>query len=76
MEEKIREIMQVVFDQDLSEFTVEDIAPKNLPQWDSLAHLNLITSLEQVLEVEFELDDMATMMEGLASILKTLEKYQ
>ena len=75
LEKNVREIVQIILNADLSTFKTADITPQKLPQWDSLVHLNLITSLEQTFEVEFELDDITTMMEGLPSILKIFEKY-
>ena len=67
--------MQIIFNENLSLFPMDDITPEKLPQWDSLTHLNLVTSLEQTFRIEFELDDITTMMEGLPSTLRILEKY-
>ena len=46
MEEKIKQLMADVFLLEISAINV-DTAPDNLPQWDSLAQLNLVTAIEE-----------------------------
>ena len=54
MEEKVRRIMSSVFLVDIEKID-ENASPETLPKWDSLGHLNLITSIEE--EFGITLDD-------------------
>ena len=40
------------------ETVADDSSPATLPQWDSLAHLNLVMALEQKFGVSFTLDEI------------------
>lgn len=61
MEEKIRQIMADVFLVELSEIT-ENTSPDNIAKWDSLAQLNLVTSLEEEFEIVLTEDQIIEML--------------
>jgi len=58
MEERIVEIMKVVF----GETTINvNTIQENMEQWNSLNHLILVSELEEEFNVEFEPDEIAEM---------------
>ena len=70
MEEKIKQIMQQLFE--VPEIT-EDASFTSVEKWDSLNHLNLIQILEQTFSVTFETDEMIEMLD-YKTIVDTLKK--
>lgn len=52
MKEKIREIMSIIFECEPSEVR-EDVAFGAVEMWDSLAHMRLVTALEEEFGVAF-----------------------
>jgi acyl carrier protein len=38
-----------------------DAAPEDVPQWDSLGHMRLVTVLEETFGVQFEVDEITEM---------------
>jgi len=61
MEEKVKKIMSDVFLVDINEIN-NYTSPDNLPQWDSIGHLNLITSLEEEFNIKFNDDQIIQML--------------
>ena len=51
----------------------EHTSQKNLSEWDSLRHLNLIVALEDEFEVSFEPEQIAVMT-SFATIMEELSK--
>ncbi len=45
------------------ESVADDSSPGTLPQWDSLAHLNLIMSLEQEFHVKFTIKEIVELQD-------------
>ena len=45
------------------ESIADDSSPATLPQWDSLAHLNLVLALEQQFGIKFTLDEIVEMQD-------------
>ncbi len=45
------------------ESVADDCSPATLPQWDSLAHLNLIMSLEQEFNVKFTIKEIVELQD-------------
>lgn len=73
MENKIKEIMSVVFETDLS--TIDDHAsPENIENWDSLKHMNLIAAIEEEFNVTFSDDDIIEMLSYKLLLKKIKEK--
>ena len=72
MEERVKAIMADIFMVDPSEIR-SDTSMKTLPQWDSLAQIDLITSLEEEFEVTFEVEEFELMTE-FSVVIETLEE--
>ena len=61
MEARLRQIMANVFNLPTNEIN-DDISPENTEQWDSIAHLNLVTSIEEEFEIVFSEDQISEML--------------
>lgn len=66
----IREVMANTFDIDEDEVT-EESGQKDIPTWTSMAHLRLITNLEQALSLRFTMKE-AAMLTSYAEIEKAI----
>lgn len=61
MENRIKEIMSIVFETDLS--MIDDSAsPETIENWDSLKHMNLIAVLEEEFKITFSDDEILDML--------------
>ena len=49
-----------------------DARPSDIPEWDSLGHLNLMLALEDAFGVELSIDDMSR-LNSVGAILKHIE---
>lgn len=61
MENRIRKIMSNVFLINESDIK-EDASPETISQWDSIGHLNLITSIEEEFDILFNQDQIVEML--------------
>lgn len=61
MENRIRKIMSNVFLINESDIK-EDASPETISQWDSIGHLNLITSIEEEFDILFDQDQIVEML--------------
>ena len=61
MEEKIKKIMADLFFIDIKSIN-ENSSPDNIVQWDSLAQINLATSIEEEFEIELTSDQISDML--------------
>ncbi len=71
MENRIKEIMSIVFETDLS--MIDDSAsPETIENWDSLKHMNLIAALEEEFKITFSDDEILDMLnyEFICKIVK------
>ncbi len=68
---KIQETFCNTFDIEPDLVTI-DTSPNDIPQWDSLGHMTLITSLGSAFGVSFDLDDVMA-MENVREILRIVE---
>lgn len=57
MESRVKEIIARVLNVDLSVVT-DELSSGDIPQWDSVGNLAIISTIEQELEVEFPLEDL------------------
>jgi acyl carrier protein len=57
MESRIKEIIARVLNVDLDCIT-DDLSSGDIPEWDSVGNLAIISTLEQDLGVEFPLEDL------------------
>jgi len=69
IKEKIKEIMQVVFE--LNEIP-DDISQSSLKSWDSLSHLNLAVAIEDNFGISLEPEDIEKMV-SLNMIIEIVE---
>jgi acyl carrier protein len=61
MENKVKEIMSSIFDINISLIN-ENSSPDNIERWDSLRHMNLVTSLEKEFNVRFSAEQISEML--------------
>lgn len=76
IEDKIREIIGKVVEEDLTNFDIKDINMNNLTNWDSLAHLKIIIALEDEFDIEIEPDEIGLMKAGAIKIKEIIEKRE
>tara|TARA_B110000008_G_C16798677_1_gene495733 strand:+ start:333 stop:557 length:225 start_codon:yes stop_codon:yes gene_type:complete len=50
-----------------------DSAPGDFPEWDSLGHLNLLTTLEQEFNISFDMDETMS-IQTIKDLKEILEK--
>lgn len=72
MEEKLRQIVADVFLIDIDQVTI-DSSPDTIQQWDSIGHLNLITSIEEAFEITFTEDQISEILNFKLAIAVTEE---
>ena len=72
MESHIKEIIARVLNVALDRIT-DDLSSGDIPEWDSLGHLAIISTLEQELEIEFPLEDLFDLT-SVKSIVEEVEK--
>ena len=56
--ERVRRIVSDVFAVPVDQVT-DEASPETIEAWDSLAHLNLVLSLEQEFAITFDLNEIA-----------------
>ena len=57
MESRVKEIIARVLNVDL-ELITDELSSGDIPQWDSVGNLAIISTLEQDLGIEFPLEDL------------------
>ena len=57
IESRVKEIIARVLNVDLSEVT-DELSSGDIPEWDSVGNLAIISTIEQELGVEFPLEDL------------------
>jgi acyl carrier protein len=57
MEARVKEIIARVLNVDAGVIT-DDLSSGEIPQWDSVGNLAIISTIEQELDVEFPLEDL------------------
>jgi acyl carrier protein len=71
--ERLEEVFQTVFADDT--ITLRDeMTAKDIPQWDSVNHINLMFSLEQAFGVQFRGNELAE-FENIGALKKYLEDH-
>lgn len=74
MDEKLVDILEDIFDLEPEEIS-DDLTHEDVPMWDSLNHLKLITAVEQAYGIEFamtdvqSIDSIATLKAAIAAKL-------
>jgi acyl carrier protein len=69
---EVQEVFRDVFDEPNLEIT-EDSNADSVPEWDSMAHLNLLTAIQQKFKVKFTLADMQH-LRNVGDLLDLLER--
>lgn len=64
---KVEAVFREVFDDDKLQLS-DELSAETFPAWDSLAHIRLVSALEDELSLTFTLDDI----EGMTSAAKVL----
>lgn len=72
MENRIKELMSIVFETDLS-FIDDNASPETIENWDSLKHMNLISVLEEEFNISFSDDEIVEML-SYKCILKIIKE--
>ena len=67
---KVCKAFHLAFNVDIEDIK-EDSEPNDIIGWDSLGHATLISELEKVFEVEFDIDEIME-MEDVSSILSII----
>jgi acyl carrier protein len=71
MKEKVLEIMSKTFNIDISLLS-DKTSKKDLSQWDSMSHLNLIVDIENDFNINFSNEEMVTIID-FKSLLKIIK---
>jgi len=66
VKEKVKDILEMLLNQKVN----EDISMENCDAWDSMKHIEIIMTLEDELDVSFNVEDIP----HLTSMVKILEK--
>ena len=69
---KIEKVMRDVFSIDDKQIINNDSSQDSISNWDSLRHIQLVVSLEEEFEIEFN-DSEITEITNFASIAKVIE---
>ena len=69
MESQVKEIIARVLNIPLDKVT-DDLSSGDIPEWDSVGNLAIISTIEQELELEFPLEDLF----DLTSVLSIVEE--
>lgn len=74
MDERLEKIVREVFD--IAAETIDgDWTSDDIPDWDSVGHLNLIMEVEKEFNIKVEIEEMFE-IEKLADIVKILKKKE
>jgi len=72
--EKLNKVLRDVFDFKKIEDINDDLGPDDIENWDSLGHVELITSLEEIFDISLDVVDISRMY-TIGGIKKILGKY-
>ena len=72
MESRVKEIIARVLNVDLSKIT-DTLSSGDIPEWDSVGNLAIISTIEQELDVEFPLEDLSDLT-SVESIVQEVTK--
>jgi acyl carrier protein len=72
MEEQVKGIIARVLNVDLGQIT-DELCSGDIPEWDSVGNLAIISTIEQELDLEFPLEDLFDLT-SVRSIVEEVEK--
>ena len=58
--DRLAAVFEKAFGFDPQRFSVQ-LAPEEVPNWDSIGHMNLVATLEQEFNLQFEVDEIMEM---------------
>jgi acyl carrier protein len=70
---KVQGAFKAAFDVDPQSITIET-KPNDIPAWDSMGHLALVSSLEQAFGLSFDVDEVME-MEDVRQIIRIVEAH-
>lgn len=70
--DKVVEILASVF-RIKEELIDQNLTREDVPRWDSLTHMDMITSLEEHLNIQFDMDEILE-MQDFATIKRLINK--
>ncbi|MFO0900434.1 MAG: acyl carrier protein [Pirellulales bacterium] len=73
VEEKLKQVVLDVLKIDPSQYD-EDLAAGDLPEWDSIGHVNLLMAVEKEFDVAFDVAD-AIDVESIGDLQDLLKRY-
>jgi acyl carrier protein len=71
LQERLANLFEKTFGLEKERFSI-DMQPEDVPNWDSIGHMNLIMYMEQEFNQHFEVDDIME-MSSPAKILEILK---
>lgn len=75
IEKKIFSCLKTIFDQEKIPKEITNLEYGNFKSWDSLAHLNLLLTIEKKFKIKFSLNEMYE-LRSVKEIIKVIEKKQ
>ena len=75
IEKKIFSCLKTIFDQEKIPKEITNLEYGNFKSWDSLAHLNLMLTIEKEFKIKFSLNEMYE-LRSVKEIIKVIEKKQ
>lgn len=73
MKNRIKNVMAAVFEVPVDEINDES-SPGDIESWDSLKHMNLVIALEEEFKIQFEDDEIPSLI-NLKIIVATIGAY-
>lgn len=72
--ENVLEILSTLLDKDIKE--IKDVSMDNCELWDSMKHIEIISTLEDELDISFNIEDIPklTSVEKILKAIKELKK--
>ena len=75
IEKKIFSCLKTIFDKEKIPKEITNLEYGNFKSWDSLAHLNLMLTIEKKFKIKFSLNEMYE-LRSVKEIIKVIEKKQ
>lgn len=74
MKERVREIIAEALQVD-KKIVTDDLSIGGIPEWDSVGNLNIISALEETLDIEIPIDDLFDLT-SVVSLVEEVEKLR
>ncbi len=73
MQDRINNVLKRVFDLTDAELA-KDLSRSEIAKWDSLTHMDLVLSLEREFNVNFDIDEIIALLDGIGSVRSVLNQ--